>query len=131
MDWEDSGGVVDENEHARLLRTLNVVLTPAATKTTPRRPAAGPFARGRRAAAGEPDLQVAVVGADADGAARRALSAAALATGLTIDPGYEPVGGAGESLVFGERRAVSSLRRERRPSSSPAFHGLASEGLFR
>ena len=131
MDWEDPGGVVDENEHARLLRTLDVVLTPAAGRLGVVFVAAGPFARGRRAAAGEPDLQVAVVGADADGAARRALCAAALATGLAIDPGYVPVGGAGESLVFGERRAVSSLRRERRPSSSPAFHGLASEGLFR
>ena len=122
---------MEENEHARLLRTLGVVLTPAARRLGVVFVAAGPFARRCRAEGGEPDLQVAVVGADVDGAARRALSAAALATGLTIEPGCGPVGGAGESLVFGERRAVSSPRRGRRPSSEPIFQGLASEGLFR
>lgn len=122
---------MEENEHARLLRTLDVVLTPAARRLGVVFVAAGPFARGRRPAAGEPDLQVAVVGAEADGAARRALSAAALATGLTIDPGVGLATGAGDSLVFGERRGVSSPRRGRRPSSEPIFQGLASEGLFR
>lgn len=102
----------------RRLRTLEVLLTPAAARLGGVFVATGPFVSGLTASVGQADLDVALVFDDASRpAAERAVAAAAGLT-LRIEANAPPEGASGpaDRLVFGERRSLSDGRRPVRPA---------------